>query len=264
MACAQTHAAAAQSASETASYHMDLQKSLEVMRFVIMTENTKLKELLQETSANLADLSEKLHARKVSLPLKAPQPAAVTTPSSRELVADVGGSAAREPARVEWCLRNMADVLALGQHDPDSSHSERTAFRLPAFPGLNFELRFYPWAGGAGAKATDAASAWQASAEASREQRRRFELQLDVSGASSSLDLWVALSIDVEGVAEGVAVRAVLSGGGTASCIDSWPIGWPAGAGAAAASVICRAEVEELSWSPGRLGLSTSWQPPSC
>jgi len=270
MACAQTHAAAA-SAAETASYHMDLQKSLEVMRFVIMKENQKLKELLQESRASLKDFSVQLDARESSSLASPPHGTAPTLPAGG-VTTSSDACVSQEPSQVEWCLRNMADVLALGR--TSGCQAERTAFRLPAFPGLDFELRFHPWSSavpcqqpnGARATAADVAATWRVAGDGVGEQRRLCELQLDVIGASASLDLHVALSISVEGIPEGdhhsQVVDLVLSGGGRASCVDTWPIGFPSGPGAAAAKVVCRVEVEELSWGAGHLSLSSCWQPP--
>lgn len=262
-------------AAETASYHMDLQKSLEVMRFVIMKENQKLKEQLQKSRTGLADLSEQLDARADS-PCVPQQPP--SGPSSRIACGEyakcaVTGewrlahtiSCSRSPSCIEWCLRDVADVLVLGQSTTDSVQSFTQSFRLPAFADLDFQLRFYPWSPSSLAEQAAGYSALHTVSDAQREPQRVCELQLEVPGQSVSLELRIGLSIRIEGMTDmetSQPVKTVLSGGGRVSCVETWPSGWPACANAAAAIVICRAEIEELSWGPGHLSLRSNWQPP--
>merc|ERR1719436_2349040 len=76
---------------EVGRYHLDLQKSLEVMRFVIMRENQKLKDIVQQVHEDIAAVRAKVEC----LPA-AGEPIAVPR---------------TEPCCIVWRLRQVDRIL---------------------------------------------------------------------------------------------------------------------------------------------------------
>lgn len=204
-------------------YQMDLLKSLEVMRFVIMKENYKLKELVSEAQERVAELNDQLGT---------PEPLPEVLP-------------APEPCRLEWHVHGP-DASSAGSNvdGPEACSEVRSSFTLPRFPQSSFALEFYPRA------APDAADSHPGGS---------CELALDVHGTRGSrLDLRIGLRLEMRGEDGELSQSAsssqiVLHGDGRTSCVCSWPVG------AAVPLVICYIDVEEVHWTAGRLCLQSSW-----
>mmetsp|Transcript_9173 Transcript_9173/g.17134 ORF Transcript_9173/g.17134 Transcript_9173/m.17134 type:complete len:416 (+) Transcript_9173:42-1289(+) len=259
-----------------AAYHLDLQKSLEVMRFVIMKENQKLKDFIQQTRDAITEMGEQLEGQTARA-ITNTATAAGAVAAGAAVGAAAGGVAesvdaawhsgksaspntqCQELCHVEWCIQNVGEALISGQRHGDSEYCERTKFRRR---GLEFELRFYPLATATIDVANPAAA-------------RQYEAVLDVwastdsasasSGLAASADLRVALSVSADADAHGtVSAVAVLQGMGRVACRGAWPLLHASSGGVGLpANVICRVHVEELcGWGPGRLHLHSSWRPP--
>lgn len=258
-----------------AEYHLDLQKSLEVMRFVIMKENQKLKDFIQQTRDAISEMGEQLEEKTD----RAITDSAVSAGAAAAgMAADAVDSACHSPKRassdkcsdachVEWCIQNVGEVLS--QSHSSSDYCERTKFRRL---GREFELRFYPLAStGNAATQGDAANAAPA---------RHYEAVLDAwvaadrvssssdAAALSDSDLRVTLSVIMESGPEWeqseVTAEAVLQGTGHVICRGAWPLSIAGCSAGVPDNVVCRVHVEELcGWGPGRLHLRSSWRPPS-
>lgn len=203
-------------------YQMDLLKSLEVMRFVIMKENYKLKELVTEAQERVTELNGQLGTPEPlpELPLPAP-----------------------EPCRVEWRVHSPD---ATSEADgPEACSEVRSSFKLPRFPHTSFALEFYPRASGPDSDASSGGFC---------------ELALDVHGEQGSrLDLRIGLQLEMRGErgealqGDASSSQAVLRGDGRASCVCRWLVG------AAVPLVVCHIEVGEVHWPAGRLCLQSAW-----
>jgi len=123
---------------------LNLQRQLEVMRFVIISENQKLKDLVKQADERLGDVRRQLDmAAGAGNGTSAGSNAgtgAGTSPlaCAWEAASDKLAVPARlsGPRCVEWRLRNVGEAL---RHSP-ASWRERKEFRLPEFPGLDFTL----------------------------------------------------------------------------------------------------------------------------
>eukprot|EP00927_Polykrikos_kofoidii_P021808 TRINITY_DN20541_c0_g1_i1.p1 TRINITY_DN20541_c0_g1~~TRINITY_DN20541_c0_g1_i1.p1 ORF type:complete len:384 (+),score=50.24 TRINITY_DN20541_c0_g1_i1:63-1214(+) len=230
-------------------YQLDLSKSLEVMRFVIMKENKKLRERMQQTQEYISDLH---------LELEDPGPASVQIEDNAFAVSDTAASehseplGTTEPHSVEWRIEHLDAIRTA-----PAAHREVSSFKLPAFPDVDFSLVFYP-------RATcecDAAPSCELSIDAisisGSHNELRVKLSLDFEyGKDSSF----VFSEDASDVSE-----ALLSGreaGARASCSVRrvWPPSpsqetqedsskWTEDV----VAVIGRIEVQELSSGAGKL-----------
>lgn len=204
-------------------YQMDLLKSLEVMRFVIMKENYKLKELVSEAQERVSELNDQLGT---------PEPLPEVLP-------------APEACRVEWHVHSPDVSNAASNVDgPEACSEVRSSFTLTRFPHTSFALEFYPRA------ASDAADSHPGGS---------CELALDVHGGRGSrLDLRIGLLLEMRGehgeqLQSASSSQIVLHGDGRTSCVCSWPVC------AAVSLVVCRIDVEEVHWTAGRLCLQSTW-----
>jgi len=171
-------------------YQMDLLKSLEVMRFVIMKENYKLKELVTETQQRVSELNDQLGP-------PAPLPRVLPSP---------------EPCRVEWRLHGPdARGAAASLDGPEACSEVRSSFALPALPNTSFALEFYPMAEPEGSceLALDVHGLRGAQLDV------RIGLRLEMRGEQGE-------ELPVDGSSSS---RAVLHGDGRASCVCPWPVG---------------------------------------
>eukprot|EP00747_Dinoflagellata_sp_TGD_P178607 gnl/TRDRNA2_/TRDRNA2_27820_c0_seq1.p1 gnl/TRDRNA2_/TRDRNA2_27820_c0~~gnl/TRDRNA2_/TRDRNA2_27820_c0_seq1.p1 ORF type:complete len:471 (+),score=60.66 gnl/TRDRNA2_/TRDRNA2_27820_c0_seq1:80-1492(+) len=241
------------------SEQADLMKRLEVVRVVFIKENHSLRQLVQQVREGVAATNQLL----ADVTVRTDEDGDTRLPALT-----------REPCRVEWCIEGVEteaprQAASKGEEFgswPASSgfgSLECPHFDLSALPGVNFMLRFfYP----RGARANT-----------------NCELVLEVSGtACAALDIRVCLSLelcpdgngggdgtgsDANSISSAVSCAAkpgastsssascVLHGGGKASCAAPWP------AERRRMTVVCRAEVEELSWSVGTLHLRSAWSP---
>jgi len=206
---------------------LDLQKNLEVMRFVIMKENQKLKELVQQSRIAQAEAKQVLEST----------------------LAQAGAS--REPLQIEWFVRSIDDALAPGYW----GLQEQEEFRAPELPeaGVRLQLRASP-----------AAAHESADGVAARGAPVSLELGLEVIGRSApGLELQASLAIETEEEAAAAAsqfrgaspgqVGAYVRHGKPATTCRTWPAG--------ACTAVCRAEVERAWPRPGEplLLQSSTW-----
>mmetsp|Transcript_106612 Transcript_106612/g.299547 ORF Transcript_106612/g.299547 Transcript_106612/m.299547 type:complete len:452 (-) Transcript_106612:105-1460(-) len=234
---------------DSAKYSVDLMRNLEVMRFVIMKENSKLKDLLKQLQINVAELRD--HALRFQ----------------------------RGGRSIEWLIEDARELCELSRADPDARFCERQSFRLLDHPGVDFTLSFYPIAG-AGASADPAQElppSPLATSACLASGNDLCELVLDVVGPTcDGRKLRLGLSIDVEvskvcaagevGCAKTAAfTRTMINGAGQARCTKAWPSvaslpngGTQLHGHRPATKVFCRLEVEDLTWGPGKLSLRTS------
>eukprot|EP00927_Polykrikos_kofoidii_P070685 TRINITY_DN67093_c0_g1_i1.p1 TRINITY_DN67093_c0_g1~~TRINITY_DN67093_c0_g1_i1.p1 ORF type:complete len:372 (+),score=49.06 TRINITY_DN67093_c0_g1_i1:72-1187(+) len=231
-------------------YQIDLSKSLEVMRFVIMKENLKLRERMQQTHDNITELRKELEAA-------GPSTEQVEGSVEPNCSAAIGGRSAlvmAESNHVEWRIEQI-DI----NPSKTRNHREVARFRLPMFPDMDFTLTFHANSvNGDGPPSCDVIA--------------------DVSGSIwSRLALRIMLSLTIEmnndnkseldaGAKSASAV--VLLGGradSRASCTVKRP--WPRfpsratdteereGGGIEKVAVVCRVEVQEVSSRSGKLCL---------
>jgi len=229
--------------------HLDLQRNLELMRFVISRENNKLRDLVQETHERLADISRMLE----------------------------GGSSAaklpetREPRRVEWRVRNLCSAItaALGGV-ANGTWQERKDFRLPEHPGLDFVLELQASLAPAITQSCTPSNGVHESDDA-LQPKLLLELSLEASGPArcEGPELHVALTIDFEGLADvgqkdctESAEASLKPGSRGACCHCSVPLPPEIGAGTVMdLAVLCRAMVTPLHClEDGPLQLRSSWE----
>lgn len=256
-------------------YHLELSKALEVMRFVIMRENQKLREMLQRTHDSIAELS--LDPAGLVPPAEADALASEALPS-RALAGEILEASEVEPivpvARgtrrcIEW-------------HAPASGMwgwCEQKEVHLFAYPGVTFSLSFYPRVASAEASqaAGSAASYCKLVLDVSGLGCDGLELHVNLSiegGASrgsSSVDrLSVVASAAPDQAEQGEPEGQVLRGGGRAFCLVPWPLpallapGAASGAAlgierpaasAASAAALCRVVVGERCYGAGAVHL---------
>ncbi|CAK0792291.1 unnamed protein product, partial [Prorocentrum cordatum] len=139
-----------QHSADPSRFHLDLQKRLEVIRFVTMRENQKLKDAVQQVREQIARRGLELgcdpHAGRPP-----PPPPASTPPP-------------RWPQRVHW----RVDGAALSSGAPPPRHG----LALPGCPGVSLELALEP---APGAAQRGAAGASSSSAPRAAPGRRREE-----------------------------------------------------------------------------------------
>lgn len=222
--------------------HMDLQKSLEVMRFVIVKENQKLKDLLRSAHGKISEINKQLEQ---------------CPPERDQYLAP-----ARESSYVEWRIQKLGEVSALPLCP---CGGETYQFSLTDFLGVDFTARFFQWK-------SDVAEPLSESLPL-QAPSRSCEVVLEVGGACDNLDLSIALAMRWELGDDGHEVEkakseqradeeshetraehatsVVLHGGGRVSCTGTWS--------GVVAAVICCIEVEELNWGAGTLCLEGVW-----
>lgn len=266
-------------------YSLDLQKSLEVMRFVIMRENQKLKDLVQQAHDQLAEAERRLDDQE----WQEHNPAAweASLPCGVETAAGPPGCC------IEWRIEDLGALAAdsgspAGRDTPDTTESDdddapglcrdcggwpQRRLALPGHPGVDLELQFR-------LRGSDDEAGRALDEAAGRPQDRCCEFALSVTGPTCmGLDLLVELSIELEfaelpeGGAGGAGLpstaalvstsSARLCGGGTVVCREA-PDPAKAAPGlpappALATTATCRAEVTCPAGEPGPLHLRSTW-----
>lgn len=197
---------------------MDLQKSLEVMRFVIMRENQRLRDKIQQMQEQLADVRRQALGGAMAGSQAAP------------VASSLGG------CTVEWRLELAGGRLAPsaggnGRHEMATERCELAEFTLPQMPGIGFVLRFFPTT----SECPDDHGQHSAAARQSNRQQLGLTtldscaLTLDVIGPDflQSMELQVALSILVgeQPLVASAQRDSLIRVGGRLRCSSKWPCG---------------------------------------
>jgi len=229
--------------------HLDLQRNLELMRFVIMRENNLLRDQVQETHERLADIRRMLEGG---------------SPAAQLLQT-------REPRRVEWRIRNLCSAITAAPGGVAiGTWQERKDFRLPEHPGLDFVLELRASLAPAITQNCTSSAGVHESGDA-LQPKLLLELLLDASGPAccEGPELQVALTIEFEGLADvgqtdGIesAVAPLKPGFRGACCHRSVPLPSDVGAGTVMdLAVLCRATVTPLCYLEDEaLQLRSSWE----
>lgn len=190
--------------------HLDLQKNLEVMRFVIMRENQKLQDSLQQVHDQLGEVRKEVENG--------------VRPQDQQHMSSIS-----RPRSIAWHVQNVGEAaLKL------AGAGERKEFTMLEYPGVVFMCTFRKlWSGSCELRL-------EVSGDACQGLDLRIVLGIDTDNSSSGDAIATTSALDVV---------ATLRNGGFATCTRSWPVGAPiiGAGGASCGDIVCRVEVERVN-----------------